>query len=157
MFAYNEWANKLFIDCFNRYTVTNAKNFLLMSHLLTAEEVWQCRLLGKPAPLDQLWKELPQAALQEKAEQNSNAWKSFLKETDEQLLQKSTNYKNSKGTSFSTSVADALTHLINHGTYHRAQIASLLRLEGINPPVSDYIAYVREQQNKSEVAEITVE
>lgn len=152
-FAYNTWANNLFIDCFNKHTVANAKCYLLMGHLLTAEEIWRCRLSGKPAPQDQLWKDFPLAELQEKAGKSSKAWELYIEEADEHRLQQSVSYKNSKGEFFTTTVTDILTHLINHGTYHRAQVASLLRLEGIDPPVSDYIAFVR-QQDEAEAAYI---
>ncbi|WP_017733969.1 DinB family protein [Nafulsella turpanensis] len=157
MFAYNEWANNMFIDCFSEHTVANAKNFLLMSHWLTAEEVWLSRLQGNVGPQEQLWKEFPLPELQEKAKKLSAAWKAYLEEINAQKLRASVSYKNSKKEFFSSSVEDILNHVINHSTYHRAQVASLLRLEGLEPPVSDYIAYVRLQQSKSEVAEIKVE
>lgn len=113
MFAYNKWANQLFIDCFAGQTVANAKSFLLMSHILSAEEIWLHRLQGKEGPQDQLWKELPPAKLQEKTKTNAASWENYLEEIDEQKLQDAIHYKNSKGDSFSTSVADILTHLIN--------------------------------------------
>jgi len=38
-------------------------------------------------------------------------------------------------------------HLVNHGTYHRGQVITMLRQLGVNgPPSTDLIAFYREQQ-----------
>ena len=54
-------------------------------------------------------------------------------------------YTNSSGTAFETPLRDILTHVVNHGTHHRAQIALVLREAGIAPPATDYIYFVREK------------
>ncbi|MFW9888284.1 MAG: DinB family protein [Candidatus Thorarchaeota archaeon] len=38
-----------------------------------------------------------------------------------------------------------LSHVINHGTAHRAQIGAMLRLLGFKPPSQDYIFNVMER------------
>lgn len=146
MFAYNAWANKLFINCLAQPTIANAKNFLLMSHILTAEEIWHCRLTGLNAPLEDMWKEVSVEELQQKLEERNQAWDTYLEGCGSAGLATSIHYRNSKGHKFATEVSDVLNHVINHSTYHRAQIGSLLRLESVEPPVTDYIFYVRQQQ-----------
>lgn len=145
MFAYNRWANELFLDCLSSNTVANARVFLLMSHLLTAEEVWLCRIKSEPAPNDRLWQEYELSQLKVKNRENAEAWMGWLQELSEQDLTHQLSYRNTKGETFSTAVADVLNHVVNHGTYHRAQVASLLRLESVDPPASDYIQYARLQ------------
>ena len=71
MFAYNAWANNLFLDCLAQPGIANAKSFLLMSHILTAEEVWHCRLAGLKAPVENLWKEYSLEKLQQKMEERN--------------------------------------------------------------------------------------
>ena len=39
----------------------------------------------------------------------------------------------------------ALQHLANHGTYHRGQVATLLRQLGVKPVSTDLIAFYRER------------
>jgi uncharacterized damage-inducible protein DinB len=34
---------------------------------------------------------------------------------------------------------------VNHGTYHRGQVATLLRQLGVQPPQTDLILYYRER------------
>lgn len=144
MFAYNYWANRLFTDCLDKATVANAKSFLLMSHLLTAEEVWLCRLQRREAPLQRLWNEYPIEELQQKTEERKAGWETFLKSMEEATLRTPIQYQNSQSQTFTTEVRDVLNHVINHSTYHRAQMAFLLRQELIEPPPTDYILYIRQ-------------
>jgi uncharacterized damage-inducible protein DinB len=53
-------------------------------------------------------------------------------------------YQNSGGENFVNVAQDILFHIVNHSTYHRAQIASMLKANGISPPVTDYIFLKRE-------------
>jgi uncharacterized damage-inducible protein DinB len=54
-------------------------------------------------------------------------------------------YRNSAGVPFHTSVADMLAQAALHGSYHRGQIALLVRQGGGTPAVTDYIAFVRDR------------
>ncbi len=39
------------------------------------------------------------------------------------------------------SPAEVLRHVVNHGTYHRGQVAALLKLHGLDFPETDYISW----------------
>ena len=54
------------------------------------------------------------------------------------------NYVNSKGGEYNTSVYDVLNQIFTHGYYHRGQINSALRGNGLEPVSVDYITYTRE-------------
>ena len=145
MFSYNAWANELFLRCLENNPASNQKINLLFSHILNAEEVWLCRIQHKTAPNEDIWKEHSFVVLQEKVRQQSNKWNDFFEELEENDFHRNIVYQNSKGKEFTTGLGDILAHVVNHGTYHRAQVASHLRAEQVNPPVSDYIAYVRQK------------
>ena len=149
MLAYTSWANAWFLDCMEKNTVANAKVFLLMSHILAAEEIWLCRLSGKPAPNKNLWKDMLLNQLIQKAREQAEEWEAFLEAFGTGSFDSAVEYQNTRGEAFFTSVADILNHVINHGTYHRGQIANLLKLEAVEPPLSDYIFYVRQLKNDS--------
>ena len=50
-------------------------------------------------------------------------------------------YKNLKGEPFERPNWQALLHIVNHGTYHRGQIACMMRQQGHHPPSTDLIYY----------------
>ncbi len=53
-------------------------------------------------------------------------------------------YQNDKGTPFKNSLKEILIHLANHGTYHRGNIASMIRQFGCKGTSTDYIQYLRD-------------
>jgi uncharacterized damage-inducible protein DinB len=53
-------------------------------------------------------------------------------------------YKLMSGASGSSRFAEMLTHVVNHGSYHRGQVTTLLRQLGAAPPKStDMITFYR--------------
>ena len=42
-------------------------------------------------------------------------------------------------------LADTLQHLLSHSTYHRGQVATLLRQLGQTPPTTDFLVFLGEQ------------
>jgi len=45
------------------------------------------------------------------------------------------------------SPAEVLRHVVNHGTYHRGQVAALLKLHGVDFPETDYISWKSRQNS----------
>jgi uncharacterized damage-inducible protein DinB len=73
----------------------------------------------------------------------------FIKEKGESFPQQKLVYKNMKGDAYENSVEEILFHLVNHGTYHRGQIITLLRESGLTQVVNtDLITWFREQNKK---------
>ena len=67
---------------------------------------------------------------------------SALKDGEENLI---INYSNMKGEKFSTPVSDIIIHCVNHSTFHRGQIITMLRQAGKTDFMStDFINYVRQ-------------
>lgn len=56
-------------------------------------------------------------------------------------------YKALNGTSYQTMNWQIILHCMNHSTYHRGQLVTMLRNLGVEDlPATDYIQFVREQQ-----------
>jgi uncharacterized damage-inducible protein DinB len=53
-------------------------------------------------------------------------------------------YRNSAGQAFTNSVADILAQVALHGSYHRGQLALLVRQGGASPAVTDFIVFARD-------------
>ena len=47
-----------------------------------------------------------------------------------------------KGDTFTRPLGETLVHIVNHGTYHRGQVATLLRQLGKIPASTDYLLYL---------------
>ena len=53
-------------------------------------------------------------------------------------------YKSMKGEPFTTKAGDIALHVVNHSTFHRGQMITILRELGQeNLPATDYIFYTR--------------
>ena len=69
---------------------------------------------------------------------------SFVELRGEAFIQSKISYKNLKGESFENEVEPLLYHLVNHGTYHRGQVTTMLRELGVTHLAStDIIFYLR--------------
>lgn len=140
LFKYNQWCNLLLLD--HLKTLPYLQEIMLrLSHVVSAEEVWYQRVqpLGhEPLPLfeAQDW-----SVLQPRLEKSAQRWLDLVNQHDDftQIIK----YKTTKGTPYQTSLDDILIHLANHGTYHRGQIATLLRQQGFDPVATDYVVFCR--------------
>ncbi len=68
----------------------------------------------------------------------------YVKSADENKIEEILNYTNVKGEPFQSRIADIINHVVNHGTYHRGQLVTMLRHAGFTDVSStDYITYCR--------------
>jgi uncharacterized damage-inducible protein DinB len=63
-------------------------------------------------------------------------------------LQRVISVKTSSGGVFASPLWQMLQHLANHGSYHRGQIATMLRQLGFKPAGTDLIGFYRERTAK---------
>ncbi|MEC3877318.1 DinB family protein [Chryseobacterium salviniae] len=110
----------------------------LINHTLNAQQIWNSRILGEKA--FEVWQINPLETLQEINRKNCKKSIEVVNNFDpDQKI----HYQNSQGTHFENTVFEMLFQAINHSTYHRAQINSLLKQNGIDPILTDYIFYKR--------------
>jgi uncharacterized damage-inducible protein DinB len=57
-------------------------------------------------------------------------------------------YRNSKGETFRNQACEVIQHLVNHGTYHRGNISSMLKEMGQKGISTDFIFYLRENEKR---------
>ena len=116
-----------------------AKAGELFDHVLNAHHIWNQRMLGKERHFG-VWERHVAEALERIATENYNDSLKILETAD---LDANLNYQDTKGNSFQNTVQEVLFHVVNHGTYHRGQIALEFRNSGVDPMISDYIYYKR--------------
>lgn len=142
LFNYDYWANERMINTLLENQVADEKIHHWISHLVNAEQIWWDRMQNRIPrvtvddihPLDVAQRMLVQV------NQDIITWLEYARE---EILEDEVTYRNSKGDTFTNTISDILTHIVNHSTHHRAQIASRLREQGIAPPATDYIFYRR--------------
>jgi uncharacterized damage-inducible protein DinB len=116
----------------------------LMAHLLSAQQIWFNRCKELPAISVILWPAWQANTFEHIIDENHKNWIDFVNGLQPEDFQDNIAYKNSKGDSYENLLEDILTHLINHGTHHRAQIGQQLKFAGLeNLPMTDYIFYIR--------------
>lgn len=138
---YTQVADKKLIEIFQSNQNISLKAISLFSHVLNAQHIWANRILNQQ-PKFGVWDEIEVILFAEISEENFSL---FYKIFDTIPLDEEITYKNSKG-EYTNLVQDILFHVANHSTYHRAQIATLLKSSGIHPPVTDYIMLKRDYQ-----------
>jgi uncharacterized damage-inducible protein DinB len=136
---YNRWANRRVLDGLKNQTVPE-KALNLLSHVVLAESVWQMRLSEKPVSTG-VFDVLSLEEIDEMMTRNEAGWTSLLESTED--YNRKLDYKMLNGTPVQSSISDILTHIFNHGTYHRAQIASEMRQSGLDPASTDFISFSR--------------
>ncbi|MGZ3946389.1 MAG: DinB family protein [Mucilaginibacter sp.] len=120
----------------------------LMAHLLAAQQVWLTRCQGDPFT-GVLWPDWKADTFVKIIEENSKGWLNYLESLTPADFNKQIHYKNIKGDEFENKLSDILSHAINHGTHHRAQVGQYLKSGGTDLPFTDYIFYIRQlEQNK---------
>lgn len=116
----------------------NDKTISLINHTLNAQQIWNSRILGEKS--FEVWQINPFEDLNDINHQNYLKSIEIIKNFDLDTL---IEYQNSRGAKFENSIFEMLFQAINHSTYHRGQINSLLKQEGIEPILTDYIFYKR--------------
>ncbi|WP_256004864.1 DinB family protein [Pedobacter deserti] len=140
LFTYNRDMNQRVIALLsdNREQI-GSKSVLLMSHIINAQRIWNFRISLEGEPFG-VWQEHPIDNLQALDQENYERSLEVLSTED---LERMVSYKMSTGVPFVNSVRDILFHAINHGTYHRAQIATDVKVHGVCPLLTDFIFYKR--------------
>lgn len=141
LFHYNKWANTLLLDSLASQKVSDDKILTLMGHILSAEFVWLSRILGGPVPPFPLWGTYVLPDLHSMAAESSEVWILELDSQDDFVRE--IHYTNTRGISYTSRKDQIMIHVVSHGTYHRGQIARMMREGGFEPVNTDYITYDR--------------
>ncbi len=141
LYQYNAWSNHRVLNCLTRQKVDDEKILTLMGHIVAAQFLWLYRIKGLAAPDVKLWGDYTMEQLLSMAEEASKKWIDFVESTDD--FDRELTYRNYLNEPYTNNVEMIMIHLVNHSSYHRAQIAMLLRQQGLEPVNTDFITYDR--------------
>lgn len=71
------------------------------------------------------------------------AWGEYIATLTETDLDVEVKYVSNEGKAFASLRRDILTHVFNHSTYHRGQIALLVKAAGGTPESTDFVLFSR--------------
>lgn len=153
LFAYNSWANARIRDCVaklshEQYTRDMSSSFpsvkATMEHILSAEWIWWKRWHGEsPSKFPDEWDVSSFEALQQVWLQFDQQYMAFGASLTAADLDRTITYHNIKGEPFENKLGDLCRHVLNHSTYHRGQVTTLLRQLGAEAVSTDLILYYR--------------
>jgi uncharacterized damage-inducible protein DinB len=142
---YNQWANERILKAIDGMTAEElgrpvdayignvAKN---LQHVLLATRVWLARWKGEVPPrltdpVTGPWREE-----YARTHDDFRAFAGALTDADAERV---VHYRNSKGEPFDVALSHLVTHVVNHGTHHRAETGMLLERIGRSPGDMDYV------------------
>jgi uncharacterized damage-inducible protein DinB len=136
---YNLWANTIVCDWLEQITDEQWNKEIFSSfnsiqetvlHIISAEKAWLQRFKKQPVEWLQstyrgtknehikLWKD------------NSAELKAFIDAFDENDFNKNLDFKRLNGDAYSMPYYQLFAHVVNHATYHRGQLVTMLRQAG---------------------------
>lgn len=114
-------------------------------HIWDAEFIWLNRLVGGNVTVLPIRHEpMFFPVFKEKFLSVSRHFVEFVSSKEDSYFTQNLTYKNSEGKEFTNAINDIIHHVMNHSTYHRGQIITLLREAGFTQVSStDYITWCR--------------
>ncbi|MCW9066459.1 MAG: DinB family protein [Ignavibacteriaceae bacterium] len=142
LFKYNDWATR---EAANSLVILNKKDEKLnelLSHIMSAQKIWLNRTLERDTQTNPWEKHTVQECINQSIKVTAE-WINLLESLKEMDIERRIDYTNTKSEKFSNTVKDIVVHVINHSTYHRAQITQKIKALGGKPAITDYIVYQR--------------
>jgi uncharacterized damage-inducible protein DinB len=147
LYEYNRWANGRTLDAAERLDpaafVKDLKSSFpsvrdTLAHILGAEWIWLRRWKGEtPAKLLSAADFPTVASLRDRFGAVDVERGAFLGSLTEERLQQPFDYKDLAGNPYRLPVIQTMQHVVNHGTYHRGQVTTMLRQLGATPIGTD--------------------
>jgi uncharacterized damage-inducible protein DinB len=151
---YSYWARDRVLDAVGALTAEQYTQDLRSSfpsvrdtlvHTYSAEWIWHQRWLGSsptsPIPFDRFADVAALAAAWRELEGDIRA---FVRNLGDAGLDHALDYHLLSGAAGRSTYREMIQHVVNHGTYHRGQVTTMLRQLGAPPPASlDLIVFSR--------------
>jgi uncharacterized damage-inducible protein DinB len=155
LYDYNAWANRRQLEATGKVTT---EEFLrpmgssfgslrdTLAHIYGAESVWLERFQGRsPEALPDVKQFHDIASLREKWIEQEARLLGFVGNLTQADLNRIMEYKTLKYGVYRNPLWQSMQHVVNHGTYHRGQVTTLLRQLNAQPILTDLMHFYRER------------
>lgn len=149
-YDYNCWANEKVlnhlqsvpVDIFVKDVNLGFQSIAhVLGHIATADRIWFSRISNgiSPTSLDFT----PYTNVEEARNEFVHIQQSMRAFIESASIEQTISYKNTSGQPFEHTIEQIVQHVVNHGTYHRGNITTMLRVLGYNGVQTDYIVFLR--------------
>jgi len=155
LYAYNAWANGRILGAAEALSPDQFLRDLgnsfpsvrdTVAHILGAEWIWLRRWHGEsPTALPAAGDFPTPASLRKRAAALEHERGAFLEGLTEGRLNGPLHYRDIAGKPCTLPLVQSLQHVVNHGTYHRGQVTTLLRQLGAAPVSTDMSRFYLER------------
>jgi uncharacterized damage-inducible protein DinB len=155
LYDYNAWANGRILGTVEPLTPEQFLRDLgnsfpsvrdTLVHIAGAEWAWLRRWQGEsPTALIPATDFPTLASVKERFAAVQRERQTFLSSLTEERLGQPFDYKDLAGNAYRLPLVQSMQHVVNHGTYHRGQITTLLRQLGARPVSTDMSRYYLEK------------
>jgi uncharacterized damage-inducible protein DinB len=154
LFAYNRWATHRLLDAsrllnpdtFTRGLGTSHGSLRgTLVHTLWSEWIWLQRWRGSsPRQMFSEDEFRDVAAIEARWLEVERDRQDFIASLTEDQLVTRIAYENLQGQRWEYALVHMIQHVVNHSSYHRGQVVTLLRQLGRTPPGTDFLVYFDE-------------
>jgi uncharacterized damage-inducible protein DinB len=113
-------------------------------HLVSVRDRYRARLMKEPVPSVSSEDFVKAAELEAYFERVAEGMQLFAASISPEFLGEEIRHDTRRGVYVAT-VEQTLLHVVNHGTYHRGQVAALLKLHGVEPVDTDFLIWTGEK------------
>lgn len=155
LYAYNRWANRRLLDAASRLDDDALARDLgssfpsvlaTLAHIVAADWIWLRRWAGEsPTAAPAEWTLTSLEAIRARWEEVEGERTALLTALDDEGLEREVAYRNTAGAAYTSRMDEMLRHVVNHSTYHRGQVVTMLRQLGGSASATDLIAFYRER------------
>jgi uncharacterized damage-inducible protein DinB len=155
LYDYNAWANHRTLDAASaltpeQFTKPLGSSFSsvrdTLAHICGAEWIWLERFQGRsPSSVPDTTQFANAASLRAHWSEQEARLLDFVRGLTQRDLDRSMEYKTLKFGTYRNPLWQSMQHLVNHGTYHRGQVTTMLRQQGAQPILTDLMHFYRER------------
>jgi uncharacterized damage-inducible protein DinB len=153
LYEYNRWANHRVLDAASALWEEDFTRDLGSSfgsvrdtlvHILASEWIWLSRWEGRsPREIPHGWATSGYAELRSHWTDVEERQRRFVAELTDARLDEVVSYRNTSDEQFHAPLWQMLRHVVNHSTYHRGQVITMLRQLGAEACSTDLILFFR--------------
>ena len=154
LYEFNRWANQRMLNAVMALSEEQFTRDLKSSfpsvretlvHLVGADWIWLSRWKGVSPTQAPDWNLATLDAIRAQWDEIERERMAYLEQLTPDALHEVLSYRTLKGDPFSNPLWQLLRHVVNHSSYHRGQITTMLRQLGAPTVTTDLILFYRER------------